>query len=119
MTQFSVAARRLIGAAGLSLSIVSPVSAQEKPFATLDGKPPLVIGHRGLPGLMPEETQASYDMAAALGTDALEEDLHLTKDCVLVARHNPWLGDNTNIADVALTNPAIRRRTPQTCKRIS
>jgi hypothetical protein len=66
MTQFSVAARRLIGAAGLSMCIVSPVSAQEKPFATLDGKPPLVIGHRGLPGLMPEETQASYDMAAAL-----------------------------------------------------
>ena len=104
MTQFSVVARRLIGAAGLSLSIVSPVPAQEKPFATLDGKPPLVIGHRGLPGLMPEETQASYDMAAALGTDALEEDLHLTKDCVLVARHNPWLSDNTNVAEVAKTN---------------
>ncbi len=113
MTQFSVAARRLIGAAGLSMCIVSPVSAQEKPFATLDGKPPLVIGHRGLPGLMPEETQASYDMAAALGTDALEEDLHLTKDCVLVARHNPWLSDNTNVAEVAKTNPevAARKRT--------
>src|SRR3984893_1046498 len=113
MTQFSVAARRLIGAAGLSMCIVSPVSAQEKPFATLDGKPPLVIGHRGLPGLMPEETQASYDMAAALGTDALEEELHLTKDCVLVPRHNPWLSDNTNIAEVAKTNPeaAARKRT--------
>ncbi|HEY6736074.1 MAG TPA: glycerophosphodiester phosphodiesterase family protein, partial [Roseiarcus sp.] len=113
MTQFSVAARRLIGSAGLSMCIVSPVSAQEKPFATLDGKPPLVIGHRGLPGLMPEETQASYDMAAALGTDALEEDLHLTKDCVLVARHNPWLSDNTNVAEVAKTNPevAARKRT--------
>jgi glycerophosphoryl diester phosphodiesterase len=113
MTQFSVAARRLISAAELSICIVSPVSAQEKPFATLDGKPPLVIGHRGLPGLMPEETQASYDMAAGLGTDALEEDLHLTKDCVLVARHNPWLSDNTNVAEVAKTNPevAARKRT--------
>src|SRR6202035_4500607 len=113
MTQFSVAARRLIGAAGLSMCIASPVSAQEKPFATLDAKPPLVIGHRGLPGLVPEETEASYDMAAALGTDALEEDLHLTKDCVLVARHNPWLSDNTNVAEVAKTNPevAARKRT--------
>src|SRR3984893_5536090 len=113
MTQFSVAARRLIGAAGLSMCIVSPVSAQEKPFATLDGKPPLVIGHRGLPGLMPEETQASYDMAAALGTDALEEDLHLTKDCVLVARHNPWLSGKPKVAEVAKTNPevAARKRT--------
>ncbi len=59
------------------------------PFPTLDGKPPLVIGHRGLPGLMPEETEASYEMAADLGTDAFEEDLHLTKDCVLVARQQP------------------------------
>jgi glycerophosphoryl diester phosphodiesterase len=80
---------------------------------TLDGKPPLIIGHRGLPGLMPEETQASYEMAAALGADSFEEDLHLTKDCVLVARHNPWLSDNTNIAEVAKTNSdvAARKRT--------
>ena len=91
-----------------------PALAQAaKPFLTLDGKAPLVIGHRGLPGLVPEETLPSYDMAAALGADALEEDLHLTKDCVLVARHNPWLSDNTNIAEVAKTNPdvAARKRT--------
>src|SRR5215510_13793687 len=72
------------------------VAGDAKPLLTLDGQPPLVLGHRGLPGLMPEETLPSYDMAATLGTDALEEDLHLTKDCILVARHNPWLGDNTN-----------------------
>ena len=29
------------------------------PLATLDGAQPLVIGHRGLPGLYPEETQPS------------------------------------------------------------
>ncbi len=77
---------------------------------TLDGKPPLVIGHRGLPGLMPEETEASYEMAADLGTDAFEEDLHLTKDCILVARHNPWLSDNTNVAEVAKSNPEVASR---------
>lgn len=27
------------------------------PLPTLDGSKPLVIGHRGLPGLYPEETQ--------------------------------------------------------------
>ena len=88
-------------------------AADVKPLLTLDGKPPLVIGHRGLPGLMPEETLPSYDLAAALGTDAFEEDLHLTKDCVLVARHNPWLSDNTNVAEVAASNPdvAARKRT--------
>ena len=77
---------------------------------TLDGKPPLIIGHRGLPGLMPEETQPSYELAADLGTDALEEDLHLTKDCVLVARHNPWLSDNTNVKDVAASNSVVMAR---------
>jgi glycerophosphoryl diester phosphodiesterase len=80
---------------------------------TLDGKPPLVIGHRGLPGLAPEETGPSYELAGHLGADAFEEDLHLTKDCILVARHNPWLSDNTNVAEVARTNPEVagRRRT--------
>ena len=76
-----------------------------QPLATLDGSMPLVIGHRGLPGLYPEETLPSYEGAVDAGADSLEEDLHLTKDCVLVARHNPWLSDNTNIAEIAATNP--------------
>jgi glycerophosphoryl diester phosphodiesterase len=83
------------------------------PLPTLDGSAPLIIGHRGLPGLYPEETQASYENAADAGADSLEEDLHLSRDCVLVARHNPWLSDNTNIAAVAETVPevAARKRT--------
>jgi glycerophosphoryl diester phosphodiesterase len=83
------------------------------PFNTLDGKQPLIIGHRGLPGLFPEETRLSFEHAADVGADALELDLHLTKDCILVARHNPWMSDNTNIAAVAATNlvVAARKRT--------
>jgi glycerophosphoryl diester phosphodiesterase len=78
--------------------------------ATLTGDPPLIIGHRGFPGLYPEETLPSYEAAVDAGADSLEEDLHLTKDCVLVARHNPWLSDNTNIAAVAETNPVVAAR---------
>src|SRR5215813_13165234 len=101
----------LIGLLAMSCqSGVALAQSNPKPFATLDGKEPLVIGHRGLPGLVPEETMPSYDMAAAMGTDAFEEDLHLTKDCVLVARHNPWLSDNTNVAEVAAGNPDIAAR---------
>lgn len=105
----------LLGAAALALLAPSMALAQAapsgaKPFLTVDGKAPLILGHRGVPGLVPEETEASYDLAAALGTDALEEDLHLTKDCVLVARHNPWLSDNTNVAEVAKTNAAVAAR---------
>ena len=104
----------LFGAALLPMSMAcaqtAPVPSGAKPFLTVDGKAPLILGHRGVPGLVPEETEASYDLAAALGADALEEDLHLTKDCVLVARHNPWLADNTNVAEVAKTNAAVAAR---------
>jgi glycerophosphoryl diester phosphodiesterase len=77
---------------------------------TLDGAVPLIIAHRGLPGLYPEETLPAYDGAVDAGADSLEEDLHLSKDCVLVARHNPWLSDNTNIAEIAKTNPTVAAR---------
>src|SRR3984893_12516368 len=107
----------LFGAAALAFLPSSMAVAQTgsapagtKHLSALDGKPPLVIGHRGVPGLVPEETEASYDLAAALGTDALEEDLHLTKDCILVARHNPWLSDNTNVGEVAKTNAVVAAR---------
>jgi glycerophosphoryl diester phosphodiesterase len=80
------------------------------PLQTVDGAAPLVIGHRGLPGLFPEETRPAYEAAADAGADSLEEDLHLSKDCVLVARHNPWLSDNTNIAAVAASNASVNAR---------
>ncbi|MBS0507564.1 MAG: glycerophosphodiester phosphodiesterase [Proteobacteria bacterium] len=77
---------------------------------TLDGNQPLILSHRGLPGLYPEETRLSYEAAADAGGDSLELDVHLTRDCVLVARHNPWLSDNTNIADVAAKYPEVMAR---------
>ena len=85
-------------------------SDSPSPLPTLSGAAPLIIGHRGLPGLYPEETLPSYEGAVDAGADSLEEDLHLTKDCVLVARHNPWLSDNTNIAEIAKTNPTVAAR---------
>lgn len=102
----------LLAAALLALLVPGRAAAQAG-LATLDGTPPLVIGHRGLPGLIPEETGPSYELAASLGADAFEADLHLTKDCVLVARHNPWMSDNTDVAEVAEREPqvAARRRT--------
>ena len=109
LTQTTLASRFIGLLAGAAL--LAPVSGRAADVApTLDGQPPLIIGHRGLPGLMPEETRPSYELAADLGTDALEEDLHLTKDCVLVARHNPWLSDNTNVAEVATANPEVMKR---------
>jgi glycerophosphoryl diester phosphodiesterase len=66
---------------------------------TLDGNPPLIIGHRGLPGLYPEEVIAGYRAAIAAGTDALELDLQSSSDGVLFACHNVFLSDTTDVAD--------------------
>ena len=49
----------------------------------------LVIGHRGASGYRPEHTLAAYKLAARLGADYIEPDLAITKDGVLVARHEP------------------------------
>jgi glycerophosphoryl diester phosphodiesterase len=86
------------------------IDSGAKPFLTLNGEQPLVIAHRGLPGLFPEQTQPAYAGAVDAGADSLEEDLHLSKDCVLVARHNPWLSDNTNVTEVAATNATVAAR---------
>ncbi len=60
-------------------------------FNTLDGKAPIVIGHRGASGSRPEHTLASYKKAIADGADFIEPDLVVTKDGVLIARHEPLL----------------------------
>ena len=86
-------------ACGASLLSVACL-AQSTPIAkTLDGKPPLIIGHRGLPGLYPEEVIAGYKAAIAAGTDALELDLQSSSDGVLFACHDVYLRDTTDVAN--------------------
>src|SRR5471030_650111 len=94
----------------LSLAASSAAATAQGSFLTLDGKAPLVIGHRGFPGLYPESTRPSYEAAADAYADVLEMDVHMSRDCVLVVRHNPWLSDNTNIAEVAEHKPAVAAR---------
>ena len=61
--------------------------------------PPIVIGHRGASGYVPEHTLASYFIAIQQGADYAEPDLVMTKDGVLVARHENEIGGTTNVAD--------------------
>ena len=70
-------------------------------YPTLSGKIPLVIGHRGYAGLLPDHTLQGYTLAIEKGADFIEPDLVLTKDCVLIARHEPMLSGTTNIADLS------------------
>ncbi|MGD1807754.1 glycerophosphodiester phosphodiesterase family protein [Dapis sp. BLCC M126] len=67
---------------------------------TLNGQDPLVIGHRGSSGDLPEHTLEAYEAAIASGADFIEPDLVITSDGVLIARHEPLLDDTTNVAEV-------------------
>jgi glycerophosphoryl diester phosphodiesterase len=67
-------------------------------YNTLDGAAPLVIGHRGASGYRPEHTLESYRLAIELGADFIEPDVVMTKDNVLIARHEPMLGGTTDVA---------------------
>ncbi len=72
------------------------------PFSMLRAAPsadPIIIAHRGASGERPEHTLAAYERAIDQGADYIEPDLVLTKDGVLVARHENEIGGTTDAAD--------------------
>lgn len=73
-------------------------SDNDRPFATLDGKQPLVIGHRGTAGYLPDHTLEGYRKAIAMGADFIEPDLVATKDGELIARHEPNITATTDVS---------------------
>ncbi|MEU2347077.1 glycerophosphodiester phosphodiesterase family protein [Modestobacter sp. NPDC049651] len=72
---------------------------------------PVVIGHRGAPSYRPEHTAASYELAIDLGADRIEPDLVVSRDGVLIARHDAELSRSTDVAD--RPEFADRRRTDE------
>ena len=74
----------------------APAFAQQ--WKTLNGQRPLVIGHRGASGYLPEHTIVAYRRAIEMGADFVEPDLVMTKDGVLIARHEPVLDGTTDVA---------------------
>jgi glycerophosphoryl diester phosphodiesterase len=69
----------------------------------------VVIAHRGASGERPEHTLESYRLAVEQGADYIEPDLVMTRDGVLIARHENEIGGTTDVAE----HPrfAARRRT--------
>jgi len=59
---------------------------------------PIVIAHRGASGERPEHTLASYNRAIDQGADYIEPDLVMTRDGVLVARHENEISETTDVA---------------------
>jgi glycerophosphoryl diester phosphodiesterase len=78
-----------------ALAAASPaLIAAAKPMK----KRPIVIAHRGASGLRPEHTASAYRLAVDQGADFIEPDLVLTKDGVMVVRHENEIGGTTNVA---------------------
>lgn len=72
----------------LQLIVLSPRESDVAiNFKAKNGRP-LVIAHRGGAALFPENTAYAFDKAFEMGVDALELDVHLTKDEVLVTNHD-------------------------------
>ena len=75
------------------------MAATAAPISARDPGDLLVIAHRGASGERPEHTLASYERAIDEGADFIEPDLVVTKDRVLVARHETEIGGTTDVAD--------------------
>lgn len=80
----------------LPMSVEAKDAHWHKPAPT---KSPIVIAHRGASGFLPEHTLAAYYVAIQQGADYVEPDLVMTKDGVLVARHENEIGGTTDVAD--------------------
>lgn len=106
--------------AGLTLLLAGCAGTDAAPAADEAlSRPALVIAHRGASGELPEHTLEAFRLAIQQGADFIEPDLVMSRDGMLVARHDPWLSDSTDVAERAefadrqstVTDPEGRERT--------
>jgi glycerophosphoryl diester phosphodiesterase len=93
--------RLCAGLATFSLLAFALPAAALQADASLRGDDvqPIVIAHRGASGYVPEHTLAAYFLAIEQGADFIEPDLVMTKDGVLVVRHENEISGTTDVAD--------------------
>ncbi len=87
-----------VAALSLLAACASTPSQAPSPYPTLNGQKPLVIGHRGASGYLPEHTLEAYKLAIEQGADFIEPDLVATKDGILIARHEPNITNTTDVS---------------------
>lgn len=78
--------------------LLSTTQAVCAPPALTPSRTPIIIAHRGASGYRPEHTLAAYELAIQQGADFIEPDLVITKDGVLVARHENEISETTDVA---------------------
>lgn len=98
-----------LGAGLLAASVTLLASTDSRRDPDRREHRPLVLGHRGATGYLPEHTLASYELAIAQGADYIEPDLVSTRDGVLIARHEVDITETTDVA--AHPEFASRRKT--------
>jgi glycerophosphoryl diester phosphodiesterase len=106
--KLSRVAAALVATAACSLALAPTAGAKGSGPHEKDDDGPLVTGHRGAPGYLPDHTLQGYKLAIRLGADYIEPDVVSTKDGYLIARHEPNIGGTT---DVASKFPASRKST--------
>ncbi len=90
---------RMVVCVGLVVgACLATVQADNRRHDDHKRREPLVIGHRGASGYLPEHTLEAYTLAIAQGADYIEPDLVATKDGVLIARHEVNITGTTDVA---------------------
>lgn len=95
-------------ATAAAATIILPAAGQATE-RTVTPPAPLVLAHRGASGYIPEHTLAAYALAIEMGADYIEPDLVMTKDGVLVARHENEIGGTTDVAIKFPDRPATTK----------
>lgn len=88
---------------------IAPIDIPRLPFVTHER--PLFFAHRGGSALAPENTLPAYQNGLRYGADALELDIHYTRDGEIVVFHDDMLGRTTDGSGplAALTLDELRR----------
>ncbi|KAK8010253.1 hypothetical protein PG990_009218 [Apiospora arundinis] len=83
---------------------------------------PQVIGHRGFKAAYPENSIAAFRGAIDVGANAIETDLHLSKDGVVVLSHDATLrrcfGDHRKVAECEWSELSMLRSLREPHQRI-
>lgn len=100
MPLMSLRKAALLFVSGMGLYSVANYSAEvanaRDRKKVLQGKPFWLVGHRGFAGKYPENTMHSFEQALALPIDAIELDVHSSRDGRVVVIHDQTVDRTTN-----------------------
>ena len=93
----------------------APSSSDEAMTSMEQNTPPAlpafeIQGHRGIRGLLPENTVPGFVLTLREGADVLEMDLCIAKDGNLIVSHEPWMSHVICTAPNGEAIPASKER---------